>query len=97
MFAPGRTEFTPKERNEIYKIALEMYEAGKSPYLCNCIYKAFSTKWFHLDIKECLNAMVEFKSYFNETRTIGKKWFPEENRKSRLFILRTCIILSGSL
>lgn len=87
-------ELTAKQKHELYVKALELFNAGVSPYLCNCIYKSFSTKWYHMEYEEVMPLFTEFYQFI---MVRGKgKWFPEEEKTIRRNILETCISASSA-
>jgi|SRR6187399_2573036 len=84
-------ELSVVEKIEFYSLALEMYDARKSAYLCNCLYKAFSTKYFHMDGGEVIPLFNEFTAFEPKVKHDLVGWWPKENRAIRGEILVKCI------
>jgi len=85
------TSISPAARLEFYSRALYMYKDGKSPYICNCLYKVFSKECYYMEFEEVIPLFTEFAAFEPKIKTGVGGWWPKEDKAIRIDILNKCI------
>jgi len=87
---------TKEQRNEVYKYALMRIETGQSNFLCPAINMAlFYSKFYDIKNDEIIEVMLEFGSFKPKNISNYHKWWPIDDKQSRIDCLNKCIELTN--